>query len=125
MPRSRNIKYSFFQNDELAECDPLGRLLFIGLWTLADREGVLEDRPKKIKAAIYPFEDVDVDSLLGQLASKSFVIRYEQNGVKCLWLPKFSKHQSPHQSEPTSDLPRYEHGTSTGRAPDSYRARTR
>ena len=30
---ARNIKPAFFDNDELAENDPLGRLLFIGLWT--------------------------------------------------------------------------------------------
>ena len=36
MARARNIKPAFFDNDELAENEPLGRLLFIGLWTLAD-----------------------------------------------------------------------------------------
>jgi hypothetical protein len=49
MARSRNIKPGFFTNDELAECHPLGRLLFAGLWTIADKEGRLDDRPKKLK----------------------------------------------------------------------------
>ena len=40
MSRSRNIKPGFFKNEHLAECQPLARLLFIGLWTLADREGL-------------------------------------------------------------------------------------
>jgi hypothetical protein len=48
MARSRNIKPGFFTNDELAECHPLGRLLFAGLWTIADKRG-LDDRPKKLK----------------------------------------------------------------------------
>lgn len=50
MARARNIKPAFFMNDELAEIDPLGRLLFIGLWTIADREGRLEDRPARHKS---------------------------------------------------------------------------
>jgi hypothetical protein len=49
MPRTRQIKPGFFKNDELAELPIEARLLFAGLWTIADREGRLEDRPKKIK----------------------------------------------------------------------------
>jgi hypothetical protein len=61
MARARNIKPGFFANDVLAEIDPLGRLLFAGLWTIADREGRLEDRIKKIKAQILPYDDCDCD----------------------------------------------------------------
>src|SRR5215831_17520559 len=39
MPRTRALKPGFFQNDVLADVEPLGRLLFAGLWTLADRAG--------------------------------------------------------------------------------------
>jgi hypothetical protein len=53
--RSRNIKPGFFLNDELAECEPLARILFAGLWCIADREGRLEDRPKRIKAEVLPY----------------------------------------------------------------------
>ena len=49
MARARNIKPSFFMNENLAECDPLARILFVGLWTLADRDGRLEDRPKPLR----------------------------------------------------------------------------
>ena len=52
MARARNLKPSFFTNDKLAELHPLGRLLFAGLWTIADREGRLEDRPKRIKTDV-------------------------------------------------------------------------
>ena len=73
MARSRNIKPGFFLNDELAECDPLARLLFAGLWCIADREGRLEDRPKRIKAEVLPYDDCDVDELLNQLAERSLL----------------------------------------------------
>lgn len=35
--RARNIKPGFFSNDLLPECEPLARLLFIGLWCMADK----------------------------------------------------------------------------------------
>ena len=50
MARSRNIKPSIMANEELAELEPLSRLLFIYLWMLADKAGRLEDRPKRIAA---------------------------------------------------------------------------
>ena len=52
MARARNIKPGFFTNDELVELPFATRLLFIGLWTIADREGRMVDRPKKIKMEI-------------------------------------------------------------------------
>ena len=54
--RARNIKPGFFKNDTLAELEFAARLLFIGLWGLADRAGRLEDRPKKIKAEVFPYD---------------------------------------------------------------------
>ncbi|MDI9733891.1 hypothetical protein QM259_16735 [Acinetobacter baumannii] len=52
MARSRNIKPSFFMNEDIIELPFEARLLFIGLWILADREGRLENRPKKIKMSV-------------------------------------------------------------------------
>jgi len=49
MSRSRNIKPGFFRNADLVELPVETRLLFIGLWGLADREGRMSDRPKQIK----------------------------------------------------------------------------
>lgn len=103
--RSRNIKPGFFKNDTLAELDFAGRLLFIGLWGLADREGRLEDRPKKIKAEIFPYDDVDVDSFLGELAKRNFIIRYEVGGASYIQIVNFDKHQNPHPRETPSNIP--------------------
>lgn len=105
MARSRNIKPGFFTNDELAGIEPLGRLIFIGLWTIADREGRLEDRPKKIKVEILPYDDVNVDEMLNQLASKGFIVRYEIDGNKYIQIANFIKHQNPHHKEIPSVIP--------------------
>jgi hypothetical protein len=105
MARSRNIKPGFFKNEKLAEVHPLGRLLFAGLWCLADREGRLEDRPKRIKAEILPYDDCNIDQLLEELVQRQFICRYQAGGMPCIQVNKFSKHQNPHKNEAASTIP--------------------
>lgn len=105
MARSRTIKPGFFLNDVLAQCAYGARLMFAGLWTIADREGRLEDRPARIKALLFPFDKCNVDVWLGQLAERKFIVRYESDGVKYIQVVKFSSHQSPHVKEPPSLIP--------------------
>lgn len=115
MARSRNIKPGFFTNDELAECHPLGRLLFAGLWTIADKEGRLDDRPKKIKAMLLPFDEADCDALLQQLNDHKFIIRYRVNGECYIQISNWKKHQNPHCKEAASEIPApLENDKSTG-----------
>lgn len=105
MARARNIKPGFFTNDALGELEPIARLLFIGLWTMADREGRVEDRPKKIRAQLFPYDDCKVDDLLDSLAGAGFILRYETKGLRCLQVVNWHKHQSPHHMEVPSDIP--------------------
>jgi hypothetical protein len=105
MARARNIKPSFFKNEQLVELPMATRLLFIGLWTLADREGRLEDRPKRIKMEIFPGDSVDVDKALGELDAEGFIHRYEVAGELYIQILAFGKHQNPHHREPPSIIP--------------------
>lgn len=103
--RSRNIKPGFFRNELLAECDPFARLLFAGLWCIADRSGRLEDRPRRIKAEVLPFDSCDIEALLGQLENHGFIRRYSVNGRQFIEIPKFTAHQNPHMREAPSAIP--------------------
>ena len=107
MSRIRSIKPTFFTNEGLGELAPLTRLLFIGLWTLADREGRLEDRPRRIKAELFPYEEgFDVDAALDELAARGFVLRYEVVAAgRLIQVVNFGKHQRPHAREAPSELP--------------------
>ena len=96
MARSRNIKPGFFKNEDLVDLPFETRLFFIGLWTIADREGRLEDRPKKIKMELFPADNVDVDDMLYQLDKKGFIVRYEVGESKYISILNFTKHQNPH-----------------------------
>jgi hypothetical protein len=103
--RARNIKPGFFKNEELAEIDAAGRLLFVGLWCLADREGRLEDRPKRIRVEIFPYDSIDVGELLDELAERGFIIRYAIDGGRFIQVVNFLKHQTPHYKESPSVIP--------------------
>lgn len=102
MARARNIKPGFFKNEDLAECSPWARLCFAGLWTLADRDGRLEDRPKRIKGELFAFDSVEVEPLLAELERRSFLVRYRNEDGAFIQISKFSTHQTPHYSEKPS-----------------------
>ena len=137
MPRSRNIKPGFFRNADLVELPVEARLLFVGLWTLADREGRLEDRPKQIKMEIFPADCFDCDALLTSLASTGMIERYEVGGKRYLHVVNFTKHQNPHRDERNSVIPppggfsepvhegnQIEHHASTVQTPCEHHAST-
>lgn len=105
MPRTRDLRPGFFRNEELAELSPLTRLLFAGLWTIADREGRLEDRPKKIKIEVLPYDTCDVDMMLNELAHMGFIKRYVVVGQSFIKITNFSTHQKVHPKEPASLIP--------------------
>lgn len=106
MARARNIKPGFFKNEYLAAMEPMTRLLFIGLWTLADREGRLEYRPKRIWMELFPLEEsYSVEDGIADLSDAGFLLAFEANGKTYLQVANWSKHQSPHHKEVGSDIP--------------------
>lgn len=105
MARMRTIKPGFFLNEALADLQPLARILFTGLWCIADRAGRLEDRPRTIKVQTLPFDDCDVDALLDDLAIAGFITRYTVGGKRFIQVDNFAKHQCPNIKEPPSTIP--------------------
>lgn len=106
MARSRNIKPSFFKNEILGVADPILSLLFASLWTLADRDGRLEDRPLRIKAETFPYRDIpDFNGYLTQLEQHGFIDRYKVGELAIIQVVNFRKHQAPHNTEKASELP--------------------
>lgn len=115
--RLRTIKPGFFANEELAECKPLSRILFIGLWCIADREGWFELRPKRIKMELLPYDNIDVEVLLGELESHGFIRAYKKDDSIYVKILNFTKHQYPNVKEKESTIQALcFHGDSTEQA---------
>lgn len=108
MARARNIKPGFFESEDPAKVGFAQRLLWIALWTLADREGWLEDRPAQIRKYAFGFDEevtaAQVDQWLAELHKAQLIHRQEFDGKKLVYILKFKKHQRPHPNEGPSTL---------------------
>jgi hypothetical protein len=71
------------------------------------RPGRLEDRPKRLKARVLPFDDVDMNAILTDLVQAGFILRYVVDGRQYLGIKpsSWAKHQRPRNDEPESVLP--------------------
>lgn len=99
MARARNIKPSFFQNEELGELLPIERLAFIGMWTIADFKGCIELRPKRLKVQLLPYDECDFESIVNNLDKSGFISIYSVQGQRYIKIINFEKHQNPHKNE--------------------------
>jgi len=107
LPRIRTIKPEFFKHEGLAELPHHTRLAFIALLTLADCEGRLEDRPRRIKTDVLPYDDIDMNQVLEQLAGGNFLRRYSVQDLRVIEITGFKKHQriSGKEAETPSQYP--------------------
>ena len=126
MARIRTIKPEFWKNEILGELNPDAQLLFIGLWNLSDRRGFLEDRPKRIKADLFPYREVDVENNLTTLEFNGFIKRIEIGEKFYIQIVNFTKHQVCNVKEPESTVPaQYWHNTGTVPASQEGKGRER
>lgn len=98
MARIRTIKPEFFRHEGLQDLEinhakEYPMLVFAGLWTLSDKEGRFEWRPRQIKLDILPFLKFDMDQTLKLLSDNGFIEKYEVDGKHYGLIPSFSDHQ--------------------------------
>jgi hypothetical protein len=98
MARIRTIKPDFFRHEGLQdiERDNPGQhvmLTFAGLWTLCDKAGRFEWKPRTIKLDVLPFLEFDMGTTLLLLERFSYVRRYEVDGKVYGCIPSFGEHQ--------------------------------
>lgn len=110
MGRIRTVKPELFAHEDLFELEretglPL-RVAFIGLFTCADREGRFKWRPRTLKLAVLPHDDLDFSRVLDALLTRGFLVRYAcESGEEIGLIPTFTKHQVINNREMPSDLP--------------------
>ncbi len=102
MARIRTIKPEFFTSEDVVGLPPLARLLFIGLWCEADKEGRLAWKPKTFKMRYLPADACDVEALCQALVEQGVVELY---GDGLAHIPTFTTHQHINPRESASALP--------------------
>jgi hypothetical protein len=114
MARIRTIKPEFFRHYDLwkieNDCSLPIRVAYIGLWTVADREGRFRWRPPELKVQILPYDDVDFGLVLDALHASGFVHKYIVDGEEYGCIPSWHTHQVINQREAQSKLPAPEAG---------------
>lgn len=107
--RSRTIRPGFFDDFALGRLPHGARLLFIGLWCVADREGRILDLPRRIAAEVYPHDgegiEADVAIWIAELEMAGVITRYQIDGQKCIHVNNFARFQKCHPNEAESRLP--------------------
>lgn len=105
MARIRSVHPSLFTDEAWVSCTPLARLLYIGLWTDADDQGLFEWKPLQIKMRLLPGDDADVPALLAELVDANLIAGLESGGKKLGAIRYFRKFQRPKKPNSTFVLP--------------------
>ncbi len=107
--RTRQIHKDFWTSESISELDFFERLTFIGLWGMADREGLLLNRPKRIAATLFPYDNTspeDIAKVIHRLKDLGIVTLLERSGhvTTCIYIVKFLDYQHIHPHEAQSKL---------------------
>ena len=87
LPRIRTIKPEFWTSEQIVECSPIARLLFIGLWNFCDDAGRHPASAKRTKMEVFPgdsFTDQEILDMIDQLVANELIEPYESEG-KSYW----------------------------------------
>ena len=102
MARIRTVKPEFFTSEDIISLSPFARLLYIGMWCEADREGRFAWKPNTLKLRYLPADNIEIYSLCDEIVAAGLVVTY---GDGLAFIPSFSKHQSINPREAASTLP--------------------
>lgn len=113
MARYRTIKPEFWTSEQVMECSPITRLMFIGMWNYADDHGRIPLSPKTIKAQLFPNDPITAETIRGmidELSSNGLVRPYVIDGKEYLLITgwhhqKIDKPQKPKYPDPTEHSP--------------------
>ena len=111
--RIRTIKPEFWRSEDIAALSIEDRLLFIGLWSYVEDNGVGRDEPQLIQCDLFPLDTFTEASVrthggLMRLSQQGLITRYEgPDGRKYLQVNAWDKHQKINRpSKPR--FPRYD-----------------
>lgn len=109
MARIRTVKPALFRHEELYQLEvetglPI-RIAWVGLFTVADREGRFRWKPNELKLDVLPFDPIDFSRVLHALVTRGFLVRYASEGREFGFIPTFRDHQVINNKEMASELP--------------------
>ena len=98
MARIRSIKPEFWTSEQIAECSPNTRLLFIGMWSFCDDYGVHPASCARLKMEVFPADAIssaDIRRMIDELTSNGLLAEYEVDGTRYWHVTGWDRHQRP------------------------------
>lgn len=83
MARIRTIKPEFWSSEQVVDCSPTSRLLFIGMWNFCDDGGNCPASCRGLKMQVFPGDDFtadDIRSMMDELIAAGLVLQYFADG---------------------------------------------
>jgi len=128
MARIRTIKPEFWASEQVANCDMLSRLLFIGLWNFCDDQGIHTASLKRLKMEVFPGDEfadglATIRRLIDDLIANGLLIEYEVEG-EGYWQVTGWKHQKIEKPNNKYPLPQVQNkrNSPTNRRPIAERS---
>ena len=114
MARKRMIDPNIWQSEDFSRLSTLAKLVFIGLFSLADDEGRGRSNPVYLKSSLFPYEEgirsADIDKTLSEISSNMSVIFYSCDGSSYYSLYKWNDWQKIDRPS-ESKIPEYDSTT--------------
>lgn len=88
MARIRTVKPEFFTSEQVADCSPTARLLFIGMWCFCDDGGVHPASVKRLKMEVFPADamnDKQISGFVDELIKAELLTEFSGNDGKNYW----------------------------------------
>ena len=132
MARIRSIKPQFWTSEQITDCSPNARLLFIGLWNFCDDYGVHPASPGRLKMEVFPsdsFSKLEIQAMVDELLQVELLKEYEVNGHHYWFVTGWEAHQKPDTKTGLYPLPSGKVGTkirrtNTDHSPNGSRTNT-
>lgn len=88
MARIRTIKPEFWTSEQVVECSPTARLMFIGMWNFCDDYGNHPASYKTLKMEVFPGDEIslaEIEGLTKELIKNGLLIEYDGGNGRRYW----------------------------------------
>lgn len=103
--RIRSIRPEFFDSESVGRLSREARLLFIGLWCMADDYGRMTSCLRLISARLFAFDgiqDESIQSWLSELVQGGMIQLYHVGNREFIQIINFEKYQKPNRKFPST-----------------------
>ncbi|MFA7253793.1 MAG: hypothetical protein WC107_04515 [Patescibacteria group bacterium] len=109
MARIRTIKPEFWTSEQVVECSPIARLMFIGMWNFCDDGGNHPASYKTLKMEVFPGDEISlsqIEQYTNELLKNNLIVGYNGGNGREYWHVTGWDHQKIDRPNPKH--PEYE-----------------